>query len=397
MTWESFKWAWTAGAAANWHPVTWFSLLIDSQVYGLNPTGYHLTNVFLHLANTVLLFLLLKRLTGALGASFFVAAVFALHPLRVESVVWVAERKDVLSGFFFLLTVWGYVLWRQSKRLVFYGLSIVCFALGLMAKPMLVTVPFVLLLLDFWPLGRTFAWGLIWEKLPYAALAVGDGVATYLVQRNSGAMGNFQSLSLADRLTNVPVAYIRYIFKNFWPSGLAVYYPLRTVGLLEALGAVCILAAVTVLVVRRWRPQPYLAVGWFWFLGMLVPTIGIVQVGTQSMADRYTYLPCIGLWIMVAWWVAEHIHARSFLMTAGAMGLAACAVLTLIQERYWKDTTTLLMRDAALTGQHYFAYYNIGCLQIDKGGIFRRRDELQNGTRLRAGGQQMAGPLARLQ
>ncbi|HEX4121289.1 MAG TPA: tetratricopeptide repeat protein, partial [Verrucomicrobiae bacterium] len=379
LNWETLKWAFTSSRAANWHPVTWLSHAVDCQLYGLNPVGHHLTNVLLHLANSLLLFLLLERLTGDLGPSFFVAAIFALHPLRTESVVWISERKDVLSGFFWVLTVWAYALYAQeskskSERLnrrLFYAASVVFFALGLMAKPMLVTVPFVLLLLDFWPLRRLeiFSWKIVWEKIPFLALAAGESVVTFMVQQSSGAMGTFTSYPLNERLANIPVAYVRYIARNFWPSGLAVHYPLRTPGLLAACGATCVVVAITILAVRRWRTQPYFAVGWFWFLGMLVPTIGFVQVGTQSMADRYSYLPCIGLWIVVAWWIAGKIPPipRTIAAAGGALAIIACIVLTPIQEQYWRDTRTLFMRDVAVTGEHYLAYYNIGCSLMDEG------------------------------
>jgi protein O-mannosyl-transferase len=290
LTWAGLKWALTTGHAANWHPVTWLSHMADCQLYGLKPAGHHLTSLLLHAANAVLLFLLLDNLTGALWPSAWVAAIFALHPLRVESVVWVAERKDVLSTFFWMLTVGAYVRYADhlksqiSNFKFFYALSLVFFALGLMSKPMLVTLPFVLLLLDYWPLGRLefgpkFSWRLIVEKVPFLFLAAADSVATFLVQNHYGSVAPLSRYPLSVRLANVPVAYVSYLSKNFWPAGLAVFYPHRVLGALEVGGSICLLGAVSVLVVLRGRLQPYLAVGWFWFLGMLLPTTGLVQVG----------------------------------------------------------------------------------------------------------------------
>jgi tetratricopeptide (TPR) repeat protein len=382
LNWQSIKWALTTAHAANWHPLTWVSHIIDCQLYGLNPAGHHLTSLLLHLANSILLFLLLGRLTGALWPSAFVAAMFALHPLRVESVVWISERKDVLSTFFWMLTVGAYVRYEEefnvqsSKFKFFYALALVFFILGLMAKPMLVTLPFVLLLLDYWPLGRLefgpkFRWRPVVEKIPFLLLAAGDSAATFLVQHHFGVVETLRTFPLSVRVANIPFAYVRYIGKNFWPAGLAVYYPFRTLGMLEVGGAVCVLGAVSILVVRRWRAQPYLAVGWFWFLGMLVPTIGLVQVGTQAMADRYSYLPSVGLWIMVAWsvrdWIGDRPFPRAMATLAGAAAVIACLVLTSTQVPYWRDTRALFMRAAAVTDQYYLAYYNIGCYAMDEG------------------------------
>jgi tetratricopeptide (TPR) repeat protein len=382
LNWQSIKWAFTTAHAANWHPLTWMSHIVDCQLFGLQPAGHHLTSLLLHLANSILLFLLLDRLTGALWPSAFVAATFALHPLRVESVVWVAERKDVLSTFFWMLTVGAYARYvenlksRISNFKLFYALALVFYALGLMAKPMLVTLPFVLLLLDYWPLRRLefgpgFRWRPVVEKIPFFLLAAGDSAATFLVQRYFGAVETLRSFPLGVRLANIPFAYVRYIGKMFWPAGLAVYYPFRLLSILEVSGAVCVLGAVTIVALRRWRAQPYLAVGWFWFLGMLVPAIGLVQVGTQAMADRYTYLPSVGLWLMVAWsvrdWIGDRPFPRAMAGLAGAMAVIACVVLTSMQVPYWRGTRALFMRAAAVTDQYYLAYYNIGCYAMDDG------------------------------
>jgi protein O-mannosyl-transferase len=392
LNWQSIKWALTAVDAANWHPLTWVSHIIDCQVYGLKPAGHHLTSLLLHLGNAILLFLLLNRLTGAFWCGAFVAAMFAVHPLRVESVVWISERKDVLSTFFWLFTVAAYVRNAEEfkvqptfakatagKRLkfrVFYALALVLFALALMAKPMAVTLPFVLLLLDYWPLGRMkfgagFSWKLILEKIPFFLLAAGDSVTTFLIQNHFGVVKTLTRFPLGVRLAYIPVAYMSYLSKNFWPVGLAVFYPHHVLGILEVTGAFCFLAVVSILVVRRLRAQPYLAVGWFWFLGMLVPTIGLVQVSSQAMADRYSYLPTVGLWIMLAWGVRDLLSGRPSLRAAAALagGLAvvACLVCTPLQARYWQDTRTLFMRAADVTDHNYLAYYNLGCYAKDDG------------------------------
>jgi len=382
LNWRSIQWAFTTAHTSNWHPLTWVSHILDWQLYGLEPGGHHFTSLLLHLANSVLLFLLLNRLTGALWRSAFVAAMFALHPLRVESVVWISERKDVLSSLFWMLSVGAYVRYAEkcrvqsAERRVFYALSLLLFAFGLMSKAMVVTLPCILLLLDYWPLGRLefgprFSWRLIVEKIPFLLLAAGGGAVTFLIQKHFGVLTTLTRFPISVRLANVPVAYMRYLSKSFWPAGLAVFYPHQPLGFLEVGGAVCLLVAITVLAMRRWRAQPYLAVGWFWFLGMLVPTIGFLQVGYQSMADRYTYLPCVGLWIMVAWgvwdWVGNRLFPRRAAEVAGGLAVIACMVLTPVEIHYWRDTRALFVRAASVTDQHYLAYYNLGCDALEQG------------------------------
>jgi protein O-mannosyl-transferase len=394
LNWRSLKWALTTNHGANWHPLTWVSHMIDCQLYGLKPAGHHLTSLLLHLANAVLLFLLLNRLTGALWCSAWVAAVFALHPLRVESVVWVAERKDVLSTFFWMLTVGAYVRYaeefkvcnpecfrgKSSKFKVFYGLSLLFFALGLMAKPMLVTLPFVLLLLDYWPLGRLefgprFSWRLVVEKIPFLLLAACSSAITFVLQNNSGVVASLSTVSLGERLANIPVAYVRYLAKIFWPSGLAVFYGFEHWNLYQVAGAVLLLGWTTVWVVRQRRARPYLAVGWFWFLGMLVPTIGLVQVGHQSMADRYSYLPSVGISLMAAWglgdWAARRPRLLQAVAMAGVLVAAACAGLTPRQIAFWKNPDALFARAADLSDQDYLTCYNIGCSVMEQGNFVR--------------------------
>jgi protein O-mannosyl-transferase len=382
LTPASLKWALTTTYNANWHPLTWVSHIIDYQLYGLKPAGHHLTSLLFHLASSVLLFLLLNRLTGAPGCSALAAALFALHPLRVQSVVWVAERKDVLSTFFWMLTVWAYVRYveefkiQSSKFKAFYGLSLVLFALGLMCKPMIVTLPFVLLLLDYWPLGRVkfgpdFSRRLIVEKIPFLILAACDSAVTFLAQKDFGAVATLARFPLSVRLGNIPVAYVRYIIKNVWPANLAVMYPLHPAGLLQACGAVGLLALVSILVVRQRRARPYLPVGWFWFLGLLVPVNSLVQAGTQGMADRYSYLPSVGLFIMLAWGLRDLAAGRPFLLNmlavAGGVVVAACAVLTRLEIRHWRNTASLYAQAIKISDQSYLDCYDLGCYAKNQG------------------------------
>jgi tetratricopeptide (TPR) repeat protein len=386
LNWHSVKWALTTGHGANWHPLTWVSHIIDWQIYGPKPAGHHLTSLLLHVANAVLLFLLLNRMTGALWRSAWVAAVFALHPLRVESVVWVAERKDVLSTFFWMLTVGAYARYTEefkvqsSKFKVFYGLSLMFFGLGLMAKPMLVTLPLVLLLLDYWPLGRLefgprFSWRLVAEKIPFLLLAAGSCAITFFLQYSSGVVASLSTVSLGERLANVPVAYVRYVAKIFWPSGLAVFYGFEHWNFYQVAAAVLLFGCITAWVARQGRARPYLAVGWFWFLGMLVPTIGLVQVGHQSMADRYSYLPSVGISLMAAWglcdWAARRAGLRRAAATAGALAVAACVVLTPRQIAFWKNPDALFARAADISDQDCLTCYNIGCMVMEQGNFAR--------------------------
>ena len=432
---KGFAWVWHSEVSRNWHPVTMLSHMLDCQLYGLNPAGHHLTSLLFHIANALLLFLLLQKITGALWRSGLVAALFALHPLHVESVAWVAERKDVLSTFFFLLTLWAYVksaecrmqnaesrIAPRASRFTFhvspsYLLSLVFFALGLMSKPMLVTVPFVLLLLDFWPLQRlqlpalrgskpkvqgsrskvspasrgpqpsaTWQTGafsrLLWEKVPFLLLSAASCVVTFVVQQRGGAVQNLINLSIGGRVANALMSYVRYLGKMLWPEHLGALYlrdapwPSWQVAL-----AAILLVAVSVAVIRLARSHPYLAVGWFWYLGTLAPVIGLVQVGAQSMADRYTYIPLIGIFIALAWgawqlariWLARGRSAdcQSALSTSSlirglqilsAVLLVACMVLTRRQISWWKDSETLFRRMITTVEGNYMAHYALGNL-----------------------------------
>ena len=312
LTWDGVRWALTTGYSANWHPLTWMSHMLDVQVFGMNPGAHHVVNLVLHVLSTVLLFGILQRMTGETGKSAFVAALFAVHPLHVESVAWAAERKDVLSTVFFMLTLWAYLYYvRQPSWRRYVGVA-ACLALGLMAKPMLVTLPILLLLLDVWPLKRPLNVKLVTEKLPLLALSVASSVITVLVQRQGGAVMRLDQVPLSLRLANAPIAYVHYIGKMFWPAGLVAMYPLpREIPAFEVAGALAILLAVSVIVARAGRRRPYFVVGWLWFIIALLPVIGIVQVGAQSSADRYTYMPLIGLFLMIAWGVSEAVGEAS--------------------------------------------------------------------------------------
>jgi tetratricopeptide (TPR) repeat protein len=357
LTRESLWWALIAFHSHNWHPLTWMSLQLDWQLYGRKPLGFHVTNVLLHTANTVLLFLVLGTLTGAFGRSAVVAAFFAVHPLHVESVAWVAERKDVLSALFWMLTLWAYAAYAVRPGWGRYLLTLTQFALGLMAKPMLVTLPCVLLLLDYWPLRRldkgqggirpllVSGLRLIGEKLPFFALAVACSVLT--LQAQEDIMQTLDFLPMSYRLANVPVAYLTYIGKTFWPLHLTLYYPHpgASLSLGVALAAAGLLLVLTALTLWQARRRPYLAVGWLWYLGTLVPVIGVVQVGRQALADRYTYIPLIGLFLLLVWGTYDLLGRRPLALRAAVVAsaglMAACLLLTWWQLPTWRNDVAL--------------------------------------------------------
>ena len=378
LTWENIKWAASAVVDVNWHPLTLLSHMLDCQFFGLKPWGHHLTSVLFHAANTVLLFLLLKRMTAKSGRSLFVAALFGLHPLHVESVAWVAERKDVLSTLFWLLTLLAYVRFVEetktpdgagkSKR--FHRLALVFFALGLMSKPMLVTLPCVLLVLDYWPLERwkeKTARELILEKWPFFALTAMACIITLDVQDKTGAVIAFGNLPFPFRLENAVVSYVRYLGNFFCPANLCAYYPHpKWWPLGKILFAFGLLAVVSALSVRLRRRQPWLLMGWLWFIGTLVPVIGLVQVGQQSMADRYTYVPLIGIFIFVTWGACELTKHWPVVFVSSALSIIAsaivfsCVVLTRAQIHWWKDSETLFRHAIATTKNNALAHNNLG-------------------------------------
>jgi tetratricopeptide (TPR) repeat protein len=406
---HDISWAMTATRQANWHPLTWFSHLLDVRLFGLWAGGHHLVSLLMHVAGTVLLYVVLRRMTGAVWPSAVVAALFALHPLHVESVAWASERKDVLGGLFWMLTLWAYA-WYAARpgppRRVFdvarYALVFALLAVGLTAKPMLVTLPFVLLLLDFWPLKR-LTWATagrrILEKVPLVLLAAASSVVTYLVQKAGGAVASTVQVPMETRVANAVPAYATYIRKMFWPSDLSVFYPMpRQMPWVEVALAAVLLVGVTVLVLWQVRRRPYLAVGWFWFLGVLVPVIGLVRVGEQFMADRYSYLPFIGLFIMLAWGGAELAGrwrvAAKVLVPVAAAALLACAAVTVAQERYWTDDFALFGRAIALEPDNHVAHCQLGEAMEAKGRHDEAAGEFREALRLEPGDSQAHGNLA---
>ena len=398
ITHQSVTWAFTTPYACNWHPLTWLSHMLDCELFGLNPVGHHLTNLLFHIANSLLLFWLLKRMTEAVWRSFFVAAVFALHPLHVESVAWAAERKDVLSGFFWLLTMAAYVEYGRRPGIVKYLLVTLSFCLGLMAKPMLVTLPFVLLVLDYWPLRRfqwqhqikgkvppksqsagsgghvTSVWRLLGEKVPLFVLAAFSCVITYLVQQSAGVMEFGSDIPLHLRTMNALSSYVSYIVKMLYPSGLAVLYPYPdTIWFWQSIVCFLLLGGVSAAVVCCGGRRRYLVTGWLWYLGTLVPVIGLVQVGGQSMADRYTYLPSIGFFIIVAWAGSELLvkWRRWKIPMAVSVGLLLLILLlcTRRQVRYWRNSSTLFEHTLAVTENNFVIHNNFGNELLSKGRI----------------------------
>ena len=513
FTWEGVGWAFTHSYSSNWHPVTWLSHMLDCQLYGLNPAGHHLTNLGFHTANAVLLFLLLRRLTGTLWRSGLVAALFALHPLHVESVAWVAERKDVLSTFFFMLTLWAYARYVSGRKCqasgvkgrvsrgdgrepraegnpkcearnpkgednpapsiqhpasniqissLWYCLALFLFALGLMSKPMLVTLPFVLLLLDYWPLrfrisdfgfriaapvlfkvqGSTFdvqrsTFGpLLLEKWPFFVLSAVSCVITVIVQKKGGAVASFEMLPLGARLENAAVAYVQYLARFFWPAGLSPLYPHpKHWALWQVAGAVTLLTFLTLAAWRTRRRFPFALTGWLWFLGTLVPVIGIVQVGSQAFADRYTYIPLVGIMLAVVWLAAEallevkqplmetnghergsaevcarkpeaeqsqeiRVHSCSFVaLLAVALPVVALALLgwrTWEQLAFWQDTGTLFGRALALDPNNVQALYGLGSALVDKGRIDEGKRFLEKAIRLQPQYPEVLGTMGNL-
>jgi tetratricopeptide (TPR) repeat protein len=401
LSWAGIVWAFSfTGYASNWHPLTWISHALDCEMYGLNPAGHHLTSILLHVINSVLVLLLFRQMTGSLWRSTFVAALFAWHPLHVESVAWASERKDVLSTFFGLLTMMAYVRYVSESKLAaspstflddqirhramhwrFYALSLVLFTLGLMSKPMLVTLPFALLLLDFWPLKRinpdaaneeqppllSLPWlRLTFEKAPFFILAFAASLITFVTQQHAGAVSSLEEVSPVHRVANAAVAYMNYVSKVVWPFHLAAFYPYpRHQSILLILLAAAFLLVFTGLALLGTKRRPYLFTGWFWFLGTLVPTIGLVQVGSQAMADRYMYIPSIGLFALIVWGLRAFLMActaagRALATVAGVTALVGCLVITSFQITTWHDSEKLYRHAIEVTTNNYVAYNGLG-------------------------------------
>jgi len=424
LTMGGVAWAFSSVYANNWHPLTWLSHMLDYQLFGANPTGHHITNLLFHIVNTLLLFFVLRRMTGSPWRSAFVAALFAVHPLHIESVAWVAERKDVLSTLFFMLTVWAYVRYVERPGIYRYLAIPLFLALGLMSKPMLVTLPFVLLLLDFWPLGRLRLDGPVFNRDPNGlkaldsgsrgndkeGTAVGDGnetrsgedliieksplfilsaasiCATYYAQWSG--IAPLESLPFSTRINNALVSYISYMGKMIWPRDLAVFYPYpETIPLWQVGGTVLLLILITAVAVRLRKRYPCAIVGWLWYLGTLVPVIGFVQVGDQSMADRYTYLPMIGLFMAIAWIVPDLLAGWRFRRIALTM-LATCIIaalmtVSLFQIRYWQNSSTLFTRALNVTKNNHVMLTNMGATLAEQGKFEEAISHYQEALRIR--------------
>src|ERR1700676_10487 len=404
LTWDTVKWSFTTFREGNWHPLTWLSHALDYQIFDLNPAGHHYTNLLLHAANAVLLFLLLRQATGVIWPSLIVGVLLALHPVNVESVAWAAERKNVLSMLFFLLALHAYDRYARTGRQYLYLLVTIGFALGLMAKPQIVTLPFVLLLWDYWPLQRIGARSaadgshapstprsfryLVWEKFPLFILAAADSVVTMLAQRAGNAVRTVTEVSLSARLENVFVSYVRYIGKALWPSRLAAMYPrpANSLPAWQVVGAVVLLLLISALVMC-WRARRYLPVGWFWCLGTLVPMIGIITVGEQTMADRYAYLPFIGLFVAIVWTVdavaSERQIAGVWRASAAVLVLFILGCLTYRQLGYWHDDETLWRHALNVTEGNYMAHNNLAIALANQGRSEEAVVQFQAATALR--------------
>jgi protein O-mannosyl-transferase len=378
LTPDSIRWSLTASFNGNWHPITWLSHMLDVQLFG--PNDHHLTNLLFHITNVLLLFLILFRMTGALWQSGFVAALFALHPINVESVAWVAERKNVLSTFFWLLTMWAYIRYAEKSNLTRYSLVILFFAMGLMSKPMLVTLPFVLLLLDYWPLNRLQSKPisrLVFEKIPLLVLVVGSIITTLTVQKMSGALGSLDAFPIQERIINALVSYGLYLKKMIWPGGLAIFYahPENVLPVWKALATAALLALITTMSIRLARRAPYFLVGWFWYLGTFIPVIQLVQTGSIAMADRYAYVPFIGIFIIIAWGLPEllakwDLKGRVLTIAAG-FWITALMLLTWVQVGHWKNSITIFSHAINVTDIEYpnffLAHNNLAYALLAKG------------------------------
>jgi len=399
ITQQSIVWAFRKAYLGNWYPLTWLSHMLDFELFGSNPLGHHATNVLLHTGATLLLFLALLRMTCAMWRSAFVAVVFALHPLHVESVAWAAERKDVLSAFFWMLTMLLYTWYVEHRSVPRYLAVFAAFVMASMSKPMVVTLPFVLLLLDYWPLDR-IAWRreptdehpldvasekrsgrrarigrLIAEKSPFFAVAAGLSIVTFTAQRAAGAVNLLEATPLRQRIANVFLSYVEYIAKTVWPAGLVVFYPSPQTHLSEAAVAVCaiVLFAATVLSVILGLRRRYVLIGWLWYVGTLVPVIGLIQVGSQAMADRYMYIPMVGLLIIVAWTIGDLVAVRSVgkmaTLALSVVVLGAMVVLTRVQVGYWRDNLTLFGRALEVTSNNAVAENQYGCALWEAGRL----------------------------
>ncbi|MGA2780977.1 MAG: tetratricopeptide repeat protein [Smithella sp.] len=384
---ESIKWAFTSLDVFYWHPLTWLSHMFDWSLFGANASGHHLVSLLLHIGAVIFLFLFLNKTTNNIWPSAFAAAFFALHPLRVESVAWAAERKDVLSMFFGMVCLYAYAFYAENLKLSRYFLSLILFALALMSKPMMVTLPFILMLLDYWPLGRwqkamdesarkkfNSARGLIWEKIPFILLTIASSIVTFQGQNKEGAVTPIEALPFLKRGINAIISYIAYLEKTFWPVDLAVFYPYEnSLTLWKVIIPGLILMLITVIVIYYIKKLPFLFVGWFWYLGTMIPLIGLIQAGSQAMADRHTYLPSVGIAIMLSWGILYLVKSesirRKILLPASIAVLAILAVLTWRQCGYWKNSIKLWNHALSVTKNNYIAHVGLGIALFNEGKV----------------------------
>ena len=400
LTSSNVAWAFTTMSAGNWHPLTWLSHMLDCQIFGVKPGWHHFVNALLHGANTALVFVVLRAMTGMVWRSALVAALFAVHPLHVESVAWIAERKDLLSTFFGLVAIWAYIRYARSPSLTRYGWVGCFFGLSLLSKPMLVTLPFVFLLLDVWPLKRfsieryppvrnpKFG-SLFFEKLPLLALSAASSIVTFKVQRSAGAVAPIDILPLSQRLANAITAYVGYLYKTFWPVDLAVFYPRPDqLAIATLILAILLIVAITIGVGVFSRARPWLAIGWLWFLGTLVPVIGLVQVGDQSMADRYAYVPSIGVFIMIAWGLPAASfpsnNRDSLVAMVVALPVIVLGALTFWQVKVWQNTETLFGHTLEVTEGNFQAHNLVAGALGQKGDLAGAREHVEKALQLKS-------------
>ena len=401
ITGNNIRWAFTSVEEYNWHPITWVSHMTDVQLFGMNPRGHHLGNVMFHSVASVLLLVLLFRTTGSLWQSSFVAALFALHPLHVESVAWVAERKDVLSALFWFLTLLLYAEYVTKQKFWLYFCALFSFVLGLMSKPMLVSLPLVMLMMDYWPLGRFRQDKMelchrhlagrvlvsIKEKIPFLVCSLLSGIVTIYAQNKGGATRSFAEIPFILRLENALIAYVKYIINTFWPHDLAVLYPIPlSFELWKVAGSLLALLLMSAAVIRFGRRFPYLPVGWFWFIITLIPVIGLLQVGSQSMADRYMYIPMTGILIMVAWGTPDLLkklqHRETILALLVGAVIVASVALTWHQLGYWKDSITLYRHTLHVTRGNFLIHDNLGIELVENGDLDAGMQELNEALRI---------------
>ncbi len=391
LTPAGIGWALTSFYEGNWHPLTWMSHMLDVSLFGMAPGPHHLVSVILHALSAAILFLALFSMSGDRWPSTFTAALFAVHPLRVESVAWAAERKDVLGGFFWMLTLLSYAAYAKRPSAVRYALVVLSLALGLMSKPMLVTLPFVLILVDLWPIGRFVPWRVgrreVLEKLPLLGLSAVSSAITLTAQTRAGVVVPTDALPLGSRLAGAAVTYLAYLRKAIWPVDLAVFYPVSPASLTGLEPALCAIAlvAVSFLAIRFARRRPHLTVGWFWYLGTLVPVIGLVQVGAQAMADRYTYVPLVGIILIVAWG-ARDLAARwpigkAVLVALACAAVLACVVMTRHQVSSWRDSRALFEHALQVSPDNFVAHNGLGIVSVGDGDLARAAAHFESALR----------------